>query len=81
MRGSFSLSVISRPQQTKKLCSGIITKKKVGIFFILKFYFNWNFICIVKNTKIAPRSLKKHWGRGKKLGSVGIPEHNCFLVA
>ena len=34
---------------------------------------------IVKNTKIAPRSLKKPWGRGKKLGSVGIPEHNLFL--
>ena len=38
-----------------------------------------NLIIIVEHTEIALRSLKKRSGRGKNLGSVGIPEHNYLF--
>ena len=38
--------------------------------------FHQNFFFIVNDSKIASKSLIFFYGRGKNVGSVGIPEHN-----
>ena len=42
--------------------------------------FHQKFILFVSYNKNYSRSLKKHQGRDKNVGSVRIPEHNYFFL-